>query len=117
MLRMGCGVQWRRWIEACVASGYLSVLVNGNPKGFFRMKKGIRQGDPLSPYLYVIVVEALHLLLHVAASQGLTHGFQVAHSEVDITHLQYADDMILFLKTEVEELRMVWAILFCHRNL
>lgn len=75
------------------------------------MEKGIRQGDPFSPYLYVIVAEALHLMFSVASSHGLIHGFRIDHFEVNLNHLQYADDSILFLKADEEELNMVHAIL------
>lgn len=89
----------------------LSILVNGSRKGFFRMGRGIRQGDPLSPYLYVMVVEALHLMLHDVVALGLVHGFHVEHTDLEIIHLHYADDTILFVNADEEELKLVVAIL------
>lgn len=75
------------------------------------MKKGIHEGDPLSPYLYVIVAKALHFMFQLASSQGLLCGFRIGRTELEITHLQYTDDMILFLTADVEELKMVRTIL------
>lgn len=92
-------------------SAHLSVLVNESPKGFFRMEKRVRQGDPLFPYLYVIVVEALHLMSQVVYSQGCIHGFCTGHSDIEVSHLHYADDTILFLKVDEEVLTTVRAVL------
>lgn len=75
------------------------------------MGKGVRQGDPLSLYLYVIIAEALHLMFQVVSYQGWSHGFRIGQSHIVISHLQYADDSILFLKEDEEELKTVWVVL------
>lgn len=85
--RMGFGNVWRRWMSTCLSSAHMSVLVNGSPKGLFRMEKGVRQGDPLSHYLYLIVVEALHQMFQAVFSQGCVHGFRIAPSDIEISHL------------------------------
>lgn len=94
-----------------VSFAHLSILVNGGPKGFFNMRRSIRQGDPLSPYLYVMVVESLHLMLHHAATRGMIHDFHVKHFDLEITHLPYADDTIFFLKADKDELSLVAILL------
>lgn len=68
---MGFGIGWRWWMSSCLSSAHMSVLVNGSRKGL--------QGDLLSPYLYVIVVEALHLMFQMVFSQGWIHGFRIYH--------------------------------------
>ena len=60
------------------------------------MERGLRQGDLLSPFLFVLVVEVLKRLLGKAVSMGLTEGIEVGSSRVTLSHLQFANDMILF---------------------
>lgn len=55
------GETWRKWIRACVESASASVLVNGSPCAEFRLRRGLRQGDPILPFLYLIVAEGLSL--------------------------------------------------------
>ena len=57
--RMGFGERWCRWIMWCLSTVRFSVMVNGSPTGFFQSSRGLRQGDPLSSYLFVVVMEAL----------------------------------------------------------
>ncbi|KAK3188760.1 hypothetical protein Dsin_028321 [Dipteronia sinensis] len=60
---MGFGVRWRHWMRACVTSPTLLVLVNRSPTKQFGIERGLRQGDPISPFLFNIVVEGLSSLL------------------------------------------------------
>ena len=62
MIQMGFGDRWCNWIEACLKSARISVLVNGSPTDEFSMERGIRQGDPLSPFLYLSLQKVLMLL-------------------------------------------------------
>ena len=64
MQRMGFGEKWIGWIRWCISTASFSVLVNGSPTGFFRSSRGLRQGDPLSPYLFVLGMEALSSLIN-----------------------------------------------------
>ena len=70
MEKMGFGERWCRWIKWCLSIVSFSVLVNGSPTVFFQGSKGLRQGDPLSPYLFVIVMEAFSCLMKRTLAGG-----------------------------------------------
>ena len=97
----GCGFseKLRKWIRYCISTVKFSVLINGSPSDFFGSSRGLRQGDPLSPLLFDIVMEALSRMLDVAASAGQLSGFSMggtAGSLVMVSHLLFADDTLIF---------------------
>jgi hypothetical protein len=94
MGRMGFAEGWRRWIRACVFHSSMSVLVNGSPTVDFNVRKGLRQGDPLSPFLFLLVVEGLSALMKKAVDSNLFHGYKVSDN-MKFHSLQFADDTIL----------------------
>jgi hypothetical protein len=73
--RCDFGERWREWIEWCISSVWFSILVNGTPEGFFNSSRGIRQGDPLSRLLFVLVMEALSRMMNATVEQGLLSVF------------------------------------------
>ena len=72
---MGFGVQWRAWILECLSPASFSIMINGSPKGFFSASRGLCQGDPLSPFLFVVVGEALSQMIYAGANANLIQGF------------------------------------------
>ncbi|GKA58048.1 RNA-directed DNA polymerase, eukaryota, reverse transcriptase zinc-binding domain protein [Tanacetum coccineum] len=74
---LGFGVKWRNWIQECLKSARSSILVNGCPSPAFLIKRGLRQGNPLSPFLFIIIMEGLHLALKDAVLSGLLRGTKV----------------------------------------
>jgi hypothetical protein len=62
---------WIRWVTNILNSASTAILLNGIPRKFFKCKRGVRQGDPLSPLLFVLAAKLLQILVNQAASQGL----------------------------------------------
>jgi hypothetical protein len=110
MGRMGFADGWRRWIKACVFNSSMSVLVNGSPTTDFNVGKGLRQGDPLSPFLFLIVVEGLSGLMSKAVDSNLFHGYKVSNN-ILFHSLQFADDTIIVGEGNWDNLWMIKTIL------
>ena len=80
---------------ACIATPSFSISINGELAGFFASKRGLRQGDPLSSFLFILAIEAFSRSLAVAAS-GQGFQFHPRCKDINLTHLCFADDMFLF---------------------
>ena len=113
--RMGFGKKWIGWVKACLRSATMSVLVNGTPAREFEMGKGLRQGDSMAPFLFLIMAENLNLLMEEATEKGLYEGIKVGNQDVSISHLQFADDAIFFAKWSIGNLKNLIKILQCFR--
>jgi len=98
MKRFGFSVRWCRSIRACVCCGSLSVLVNGCSTEEINIHRGLKQGDPLAPFLFLLVVEGLSGLVRSTEARGLYHGFKVGNLGISISRLQYADDTLFLGK-------------------
>lgn len=88
-----------------------SILINGQPIDPFHPKRGLRQGDPLSPYLYIICVEVLYGMITKAQQDGLIQGVSIATNAPAISHLLYVDDSIVFCRAKPNEAKTVMDIL------
>ncbi|XP_020963856.1 uncharacterized protein LOC110265279 [Arachis ipaensis] len=80
----------------------MSVLVNGSPSKSFKMERGLRQGDPLSSLLFVLVVDVLHRMLGEAVRNGRIDPLLVGRDHIELSHLQFSNDTILFCPPEIE---------------
>ncbi|RVW70583.1 putative ribonuclease H protein [Vitis vinifera] len=112
--KLGFGSRWMEWIWWCISTAKFSVLVNGVPAGFFSSTKGLRQGDPLSPYLFVLGMEVLSALLRRAAVGGFVSGCRFwgrGRMELNISHLLFADDTIIFCEARKENMTFLSWIL------
>ena len=114
--RMGFGDRWRRWLKTCVSTVRFSVLVNGSPVGFFSRYRGLRQGDPLSPLLFLLIMEVLSRILKKTEEGGLIQGFHVGpvnSSGIHVSHLLFVDDTILFCDISREQSLSIRLVLSC----
>uniref|UniRef100_A0A803Q247 Reverse transcriptase n=1 Tax=Cannabis sativa TaxID=3483 RepID=A0A803Q247_CANSA len=90
-------------IMQCVTSVSFSVLVNGAPGNVFSPGRGLRQGDPLSPYLFILCSEVLLKLIWKTEDRGELTGIRIGRNTIPITHLFYADDALLFCRANQRE--------------
>lgn len=101
--RMGFAREWVRWIMSCVSTVSYSVLLNGASHGFIKPERGLRQGDPLSPFLFILCAEALVNGLNASADAGKLHGIKLGASGPAVHHLLFADDSLLMCKANALE--------------
>ncbi|CAK8572734.1 unnamed protein product [Lathyrus sativus] len=73
----------------------ISVLVNSNPTSEFDVGRGLRQGDPLAPFLFLIAVEGLSLMMSKSVQLNKFEGYEFGSGEVFVSHLQYANDTLI----------------------
>ncbi|XP_016465037.2 uncharacterized protein LOC107787931 [Nicotiana tabacum] len=95
-------------LKFCISTVSYSILINGAPAGFFPSQRGLRQEDPLSPFLFFIAMEGLNDMLKVAQTKDWIKGFKVsskADSHKRISHLQYADDTLVFCEAKREQVK------------
>ena len=92
--RMGFPSPWIAWIRALLDAVTFSILVNGQPSNWITPSRGVRQGDPISPYLFIIVSQNLSVILNRARNIDMIPGFD-KNLHYNFNHLMYADDLIL----------------------
>lgn len=104
---MGLNEKCITWMKFCVTTVNYKVCINGYYVGPIIPSRGLRQGDPLSPYLFLLCVEGLSHTLNVAARSGRVNGFRISPGAPAVTHLLFADDSFLFSKASMEEAQQV----------
>jgi hypothetical protein len=98
LTKLGFHPTWINWIRLCISTSSFSVLLNGSPFGLFSPSRGLRQGDPLSPFLFIIGIEVISRLLH----QRL-RDFKITRSCLPLNHLLFADDLVIFTTVTFSE--------------
>nr|GEX82634.1 RNA-directed DNA polymerase, eukaryota [Tanacetum cinerariifolium] len=96
----GFGSHWWDWIISCLKYSKGSVLVNGNPTSEFQFYKGLKQGGPVSPFLFILVMETLYLSFQNVVNAGLFKGV-VLNNSLQLSHLFYADDAIFIVENSL----------------
>lgn len=103
LIKLGFAEKWVSWILRCVSSVTYQILLNGEAKGNIIPSRGLRQGDPLSPFLFILLTEALISKLRGAEEEGRITGLKIARASPEISHLLFADDSLFFCKADVQQ--------------
>ncbi|GAU47702.1 hypothetical protein TSUD_190310 [Trifolium subterraneum] len=114
--RMGFTDVWIRWVMMCVSSVNYSVLMNSDQVGPISPGRGLRQGDPLSPYLFILVTECLTALIHQTVGRGDLHGVRICRGAPEVSHLLFANDCFLFCRANVAEVNELMRILHTYKT-
>ncbi|GJR60403.1 RNA-directed DNA polymerase, eukaryota, reverse transcriptase zinc-binding domain protein [Tanacetum coccineum] len=108
----GFGQKWCSWINGCFETATGSVLVNGSPTSEFQFHRGLKQGDPISPFLFILIMETLHLSFKRVIEANLFKGISI-NASFSISHLFYADDVVFIGEWNSSNIKTVAKVLNC----
>jgi len=112
MVKINFPPLWRSWIMECVTMATTSVLVNGCPTDEFNFERGLRQGNPLSSFLFLLAAESLNVMMSAVVTTGLFTPYSIGAKEpVLVSHLQFADDTLLIGVKSWANVRAMKAVL------
>lgn len=116
MLKLGFNEQWTKLVMHCITSTTYSVFFNWEPQAPFKLSRGIRQGEPISPYLFIIVAKALSHLLYQAKIKGFLTSVPIGRGLVLINYLFFVDDNLLFCKANSIKWSKLLSLLDLYEN-
>ena len=115
--KLGFNERWITLMMICVETVSYSMLVNGEPHEVFRTTRGIRQGDPFSPFLFLLCTMGLHNLISKAEREGSIHSFALSRRSPKLTHMLFVDDSLLFCRLNRQKCQKVLEILATYEHL
>ena len=104
---LGFSPKWLQLVEQCISTASFSILLDGSPFGMFISSRGLRQGDPLSPFLFILGSEALSRLIVRAENHGFINGIKISRDSPRISYLLFVDDLMFFAKASTSEASII----------
>jgi len=95
LIAFGFDHDWIRWVMTIVTTPSFSILLNGSPSTTFKPSRGLRQGDPLSPFIFIIMMEGLGNAIRFAKVEGQIQGLKLTMNGEDLTYQQFVDDTMM----------------------
>ena len=117
---MGFGNKSIGWIQLCISTTSFSIIIKRSPASFFKSSRGLRQGDPLSPYLLVLEMEVFSILIDKAKMGGFFTCYNIWGRNgvsMNIAHFLFADDTMIFYKDSEEQMVFLSWTLLCFEAL
>ena len=108
---MGLPSKWRNLIQKCVSMVGFSILINGQPSQEFKAFSRLRQGELLSPYLFILCVKVFYAIISNFVSSDLLHGLRVCLRTPQVSHLFFTDDSFIFARASYEKASHTFAII------
>lgn len=114
LTHLGFPIPFIRWIMCCISTVSFSVIINGSASNFFHVERGLRQGCPLSPLLFLLVMEGLSGLILQERIVGWLLGLKITDQCI-LSHLPFVDDVLIFISSGIWDLNTFYDImqLFC----
>ncbi|GKD30468.1 RNA-directed DNA polymerase, eukaryota, reverse transcriptase zinc-binding domain protein [Tanacetum coccineum] len=104
------------WIMTCVKSTTFTICLNGELNGFFKGGRGLRQGYPISPYLFTLVMEVFSLIMEKNIEESKVFGYHFGCKELKLPHMCFADDLLILCKGNRESIEVVKKSDMCTDN-
>lgn len=114
LCKMGFASRWIHLMMSCARTVSYSILINGQPQGHIVPMHGIRQGDPLSPYFFILCAEAMSSMMNQAEREGGITGIPITRGGTSINHLLFADDSLLFCRANLRDRDRIQDLLSCY---
>ena len=111
LIKMGFHDRWVKLMMVCITTAFYSILIDGEPHGHITPTRGLRQGDPQSPYLFLMCTEGLHGLINKAATNGVIQGVSFCQNGPKLTCLLFADDSLILCRAKEGECQSLLDIL------
>eukprot|EP01018_Ginkgo_biloba_P033237 Gb_27956 [translate_table: standard] len=116
LVKFGFNREWVDLVMKCASSTWFSILLNGAATSFLKSNRGLRQGDPLSQYLFIILAKALGRNLTKAVEDGKVEGFKPTSSIEPLSHLQFANDTLIVTKASLPKENFLEGILLTYEE-